>query len=107
MAETNRHAGSTLDSFLEEEGVLPTFRAQAMVEVIAWYLGEAMREKGLSKRKLAALMQTSRTQVDRALDPNDGNVTLATLQRAAALLGAVCSSNWFEAVTLVALVRPL
>ncbi len=41
----------------------------------------------LSKRKLAALMHTSRTQVDRVLDPTDGNVTIETLQRAAAILG--------------------
>ncbi len=83
----NKHRGSSLDSFLEEEGVLAEFQAKAIKEVIAWQLGEAMRERKLTKTALAALMNTSRTQISRVLDPNDGNVTIETLQRAAALLG--------------------
>ncbi len=83
----NRHAGSSIDDFLKEEGVFEAFQAQAIKEVIAWQLQEAMREQGLSKRRLAQLMQTSRTQVDRVLDPKDGNVTIETLQRAAAVVG--------------------
>jgi predicted transcriptional regulator len=83
----NRHRGSTLDSFLEEEGVLAEFQAKAIKEVIAWQLAEAMREQGLSRNRLATMMRTSRTQVSRLLDPNDGNVTIETLQRAAKLVG--------------------
>ncbi len=83
----NRHIGSGIDDFLKEEGVLEEFQAKAIKEVIAWQLGEAMREQKLSKRKLAVMMHTSRTQIDRVLDPNDGNVTLETLQRAAAVFG--------------------
>lgn len=83
----NRHRGSTLDSFLEEEGVLGEVQAKAIKEVIAWQLGEAMRERGLSKSSLARLMHTSRTQVDRVLDPENGNVTIETLQKAAAMVG--------------------
>lgn len=83
----NRHKGSSLDSFLAGEGMLDEFQAQAIKEVIAWQLGEAMKERGLSKRRLAELMHTSRTQVNRILDPNDGNVTIETLQRAAAVIG--------------------
>jgi transcriptional regulator with XRE-family HTH domain len=79
--------GSGIDDFLKEEGVLETFQARAIKEVIAWQLIEAMKAQKLSKRKLAAMMRTSRTQVDRVLDPNDGNVTLETLQRAAAVVG--------------------
>lgn len=86
MAE-NRHRGSTLDSFLEEEGVLEEFQARAIKEVIAWQLAEAMVERKLSKNKLATLMGTSRTQVSRVLDPTDGNVTIETLQRAAQVVG--------------------
>lgn len=85
--ETNKHEGSSLDSFLEEEGVLGEFQAQAIKEVIAWQLGTAMKERKLSKRRLAELMHTSRSQVNRILDPNDGNVTIDTLQRAAAIIG--------------------
>ena len=83
----NRHRGSTIDSFLEEEGVLAEFQAKAIKEVIAWQLAEAMRERKLSRSGLARLMRTSRTQVARVLDPEDGNVTLETLQRAAAVVG--------------------
>lgn len=83
----NPHRGSTLDSFLEEEGVLAEFRLKAIKEVIAWQLAEAMREQGLSKSRLATMMKTSRTQVMRLLDPNDGNVTIETLQRAAQVVG--------------------
>ncbi len=61
--------------------------AKAIKEVIAWQLAQAMRERKLSKRKLAAMMNTSRTQVDRVLDPVGGNVTIETLQRAAAIVG--------------------
>ena len=81
------HRGSTLDSFLEAEGVLANFQAKAIKEVIAWQLAEAMRERKISKRSLAAMMETSRTQVNRVLDPNDGNVTIETLQRAAKVVG--------------------
>jgi len=90
MAErrrVNRHKGSSIDDFLKEEGVLEGFQARAVKEVIAWQLEQAMKERKLSKRRLAAMMHTSRTQVDRVLDPNDGNVTIATLQRAAAIVG--------------------
>jgi antitoxin HicB len=83
----NPHRGSTLDSFLEQEGMPGEFQAQAIKEVIAWQLTEAMRDRKLSKTRLAELMHTSRTQINRMLDPNDGNVTIETLQRAAALVG--------------------
>jgi DNA-binding Xre family transcriptional regulator len=87
VAKANKHIGSGIDDFLEGEGVLDEFQARAVKEVIAWQLSEAMKERKLSKRKLAAMMHTSRTQVDRVLDPTDGNVTIETLQRAAAIVG--------------------
>jgi len=84
---TNKHMGSGIDDLLKEDGVLEEFQARAVKEVIAWQLDQRMKEQHLSKRKLAVMMHTSRTQVDRVLDPKDGNVTLETLQRAAAVLG--------------------
>lgn len=81
-----RH-GSTLDAFLKSEGVLEEFQAAAIKEVIAWQLQQAMTKKKLSKNKMAELMHTSRAQLDRLLDPEAGNVTLETLQRAASVLG--------------------
>jgi antitoxin HicB len=83
----NAHKGSSLDSFLVEEGVLGEFQAQSIKEVIAWQLGEAMKERGLSISAVAKLMHTSRTQVSRILDPNDRNLTIETLQRAASVVG--------------------
>jgi antitoxin HicB len=81
------HWGSTVDDFLEEEGVLEEFRAVAVKEVIAWQIQQAMKKKKLSKNKMAALMNTSRAQLDRLLDPKQGNVTIETLHRAAHALG--------------------
>ena len=89
--ESNVHIGSTLDDFLEEEGVLESTRLLAIKEVIAWQLDQAMRDRQLTKTQLAELMHTSRSQVRRMLDPNDGNVTLDTLQRAAAVVGKTLS----------------
>ncbi|WP_067739201.1 helix-turn-helix domain-containing protein [Novosphingobium naphthalenivorans] len=83
----NKHMGSGIDDFLREEGVLEEFQARSIKEVIAWELQRAMQERKLSKSRLAQMMHTSRTQVDRVLDPMDGNVTIETLQRAAAVLG--------------------
>jgi DNA-binding Xre family transcriptional regulator len=90
----NPHHGSTLDDFLKEEGVLEEFRAAAVKEVIAWQIAKAMKEKRLSKNKMATLMQTSRAQLDRLLDPEQGNVTLETLHRAAHVLGRELRVEW-------------
>jgi antitoxin HicB len=78
---------SSLDDMLAEDGVLEEFQAVAIKEVLAWQLANAMKEQHLSRRSLAERMGTSRSQVSRLLDPKDGNVTLTTLQRAAAVLG--------------------
>lgn len=78
---------STLDDFLAEDGTLAEFEAQAIKEVIAWQIAEAMKVKNISQRQLAERMGTSRTQVSRLLDPRNGNVTIATLQRAAREVG--------------------
>jgi len=56
-------------------------------EVIAWQVAQAMRERGISKTEMAGAMQTSRTQLDRLLDPSNTGVALHTLYRAAAVLG--------------------
>jgi predicted XRE-type DNA-binding protein len=78
---------TTLDSFLEEDGVRDAFQAVAVKEVLAWQIRQAMDVQNLSQARLAKLMGTSRSQVSRLLDPTDGNVTLSTLQRAAEMLG--------------------
>ncbi len=80
------HMGSSIDEFLRQEGRFDEAQAQAVKEVVAWQLAEAMREKKISKRKMAALLKTSRTQVDRLLSGKD-DITLSSLQRAAAMVG--------------------
>lgn len=88
MAKSARTGhSSSLDSFLAEEGTLEEFQAIAIKEVIAWQIQEAMKDRKLSKSKMASMMHTSRAQLDRLLDPAKGNVTLETLQRAAHVLG--------------------
>ena len=86
MKKKNHHWGSTLDDFLKEEGVYEAAKAEAVTRVIAWQLAEEMQKKGINKAQMAELMHTSRTQVDRILKAK-GNVTIETLQRAAALVG--------------------
>jgi antitoxin HicB len=83
----NPHWGSTLDDFLEEEGIREEATTAAIKKVIDWQLGEEMKKKQITKKRLAELMHTSRAQIDRILDPEKGNVTIETLQRAASLLG--------------------
>jgi predicted XRE-type DNA-binding protein len=81
------HVGTSLEDFLEEEGILEETTARAIKEVISWQLAEQMKAKRMSKKRLAELMKTSRAQIDRILDPEKGNVTIETLQRAAAMVG--------------------
>jgi hypothetical protein len=78
--------GSSLDDLLKEEGIFEELQVQAIKEVVAWQLEEAMKKKQVSKTRLARLLRTSRTQVNRLLDPQS-DVTLSSLQRAAALVG--------------------
>jgi antitoxin HicB len=81
-----KHMGSSIDDFLKEEGIFDETQAQAVKEVVAWQLADAMKTKKISKSKMAALLKTSRTQVDRLLDPKN-DITLSSLQRAAAMVG--------------------
>ena len=83
---SRKHLGSSVDEFLKEEGIFEEVQAQAVKEVIAWQLAEAMKEQKISKNKMAMLLKTSRTQVDRLLDPKN-DITLSSLQRAAAMVG--------------------
>lgn len=66
---SKKHMGSGIDDFLKEEGIFDETQAQAIKEVVAWQLAEAMKKKKISKARMAVLLKTSRTQVDRLLDP--------------------------------------
>jgi N-acyl-D-aspartate/D-glutamate deacylase len=81
------HSGSTLDSLLKEDGILEEVEAVAIKRVIAWQLAKIMKAKKISKRTMAARMHTSRSQLDRLLDPDNAAVHLATITRAARVVG--------------------
>jgi antitoxin HicB len=83
----NKHIGSSFDDFLAEEGTLAETEAVALKRVIAFQIEQELEHSGLSKTELAARMQTSRSAVDRLLDPENHAVTLRTLERAAQVLG--------------------
>ena len=86
-ADTSRRAGSTLESLLREDGSYEEARNQAIKSVLAYKLECAMKAQNLSKAGMAARMETSRSQLDRLLDPDNDGVTLHTLKRAAAAVG--------------------
>src|SRR5712692_2213702 len=79
--------GSSFDDFLKEEGIYEEVTARAIKRVIARLLDALMQDQGLTKSALAKKMHTSRTQLDRLLDPENESVTLGTLTRAAQAVG--------------------
>jgi len=81
------HSGSTFDSFLEEEGIREEVEAVAIKRVLAWQLEQAMQEQRKTKQAMAKQLSTSRSQLDRLLDPRNVSVTLDTITRAAKALG--------------------
>jgi len=86
-AKRDVHTGSTLDSLLEEDGLLEEVEAAAVKRVIAWQLAEIMKVQRISKKAMAERMGTSRSQLDRLLDPSNASVQLSTIARAARVVG--------------------
>ena len=89
MSRKRRSArrGSSLDDFLDEQGMLGEASAAAVKKALACQFAEAMKEQRVTKAALARRMRTSRAQLDRLLDPENQSVTLKTLTRAAQILG--------------------
>ena len=83
----NQHIGSTFESWLDEQGIRNEVTAAAIKEVIAAQLADEMKKKGITKVRLAELMQTSRAQIDRLLDPGNSSATLETLMSRVFRLG--------------------
>lgn len=83
----NDHLGESFDDFLEDEGLLAEVEAVALKRVLAYQIAQLMREQALTKAELARRMATSRTAVDRLLDPHNNSATLITLEKAALALG--------------------
>lgn len=79
--------GSSFDDFLAENGILEETTNRAVKAVFAWQLDQALQSSGMSKSEFARMLGTSRSQVDRLLDPENDAVTIETLSKAAAVLG--------------------
>src|SRR5579863_8450596 len=81
------NSGSSFDSFLEKEGIREEVEAVAIKRVLAWQLERAMQKQQQTKQAMARQLRTSRSQLDRLLDPGNVSVTLDTITRAARALG--------------------
>ncbi len=83
----NKHLGADFDDFLKEQDMLSGAEAVAAKRVLSFQIEKEMRRMGLTKVEMATRMRTSRTAVDRLLDPANVSVTLNTLEKAALVLG--------------------
>lgn len=89
MAKRNPHTGSNFDSFLKEEGIYDQVQAKALKRALAEQLAESMEAANLGKAEMARKMATSRSQLERVLDPENVSVQLDTLIKAARAVGKV------------------
>jgi antitoxin HicB len=87
MKKKNPRIGSSFESWLDEAGIREDVTIAAIKSVIARQLANEMKKKKLTKSRMAALMKTSRAQLDRLLDPDNGSATIESLQRAARIVG--------------------
>lgn len=87
MPEKNQKLGSSLDDLLMETGQYAEVNTVAIKRVIAWEISQKMKAEARSKTRMAELMQTSRSALDRLLDPTNTSVTLHTLDNAARAVG--------------------
>jgi predicted XRE-type DNA-binding protein len=85
----NKTIGSSFDDFLAEEGISEEVEAGAIKKIIAYQLQETIKREHLSKTALAARLETSRSAVDRLLDPLNDSSTLSSLIKAANVLGKI------------------
>ena len=83
----NPRIGSSFESWLDEKGIREEVTTAAIKAVIAHQLAGEMKKKHITKKRMAELMQTSRAQLDRILDPDNGSATIESLQRAARIVG--------------------
>ena len=79
--------GQFFEEFLKEQGNYEETTEQAVKRVLAYQLAEAMKQQGISKVEMARRLSTSRSQLDRLLDPKNEHVTLNVLSRAAQAVG--------------------
>lgn len=87
MSTRHKHLGSSFEDFLKDEGIHEEVTTHAVKRVLAWEISEIMKAKRISKSEMAKRMHTSRSQLERFLDPDNRKVLLETVQRAAAAIG--------------------
>jgi hypothetical protein len=90
MAKANKvnpHTGDSFDNFLKEEGIYEELQARALKRALAEQLDDAMQSGNLSKVNIAQRMATSRSQLDRVLDPSNLSIQLDTLVKAVSAVG--------------------
>ena len=80
-------AGPLFEDFLKEQGTYEESTEQAIKRVVAFQLKTAMKEQKITKVEMARRLETSRSQLDRLLDPDNDGVTLGVLTRAAHAVG--------------------
>ncbi len=83
----NLHTGSSFDDFLKEEDLYEECTAAAIKRVLAWQIEQEMQRQNITKSAMAERMHTSRSQLDRLLDPDTTGVSLEMMQRAATVVG--------------------
>lgn len=98
--------GSSFEDFLKETGDYEAVTKAALKHVLAWQLERVREQQGITKAALAERMKTSRSQLNRLLDPENDDVTLAALQRAAAALGRGIKLELSEERTVVSKSAP-
>jgi len=81
------YSGSSFDRFLDAEGIRGEVEAVAVKRILAWQLENAMRKQQKTKQSMARELHTSRSQLDRLLDPQNVSISLDTITRAAKALG--------------------
>ena len=82
-----KHLGSRFEDFLAEQEILEECRAAAIKFKIAHELEKAMSKRKITKAEMARRLKTSRTGIDRLLDPENTSITLNTMAKVAQLLG--------------------
>ena len=93
----NKHLGSSLDDFLKEEGIYEEVQERAIKKVVVYQILEAMRKQALTKTEMARRMKTSRSELDRILDPENSAISLDSLLRAARAVGKAVNIRLVDA----------
>jgi antitoxin HicB len=87
MNAQHKNIGDSLDDFLKDEGLIDEVQFTALKRDLAYQVIELMKTQNLSKTDMAKRMATSRSSLERLLDPINESVTLQTMKKAASALG--------------------